>query len=89
MWSAEHDYNIPENLASDRYLPNDELNKAMADLQEFNPAIAQLQASNNIAAIAITSLKITNEVSNSSFGKEYSMVLKICIAEFFLLTMYT
>ncbi|KAJ9576207.1 hypothetical protein L9F63_006940 [Diploptera punctata] len=69
VWSAKNDFNLHENLASDRYLTNDELNKAMLDLQQLNPTVAEFQTSSNIAAVPVTSLKITHEVGSPEENK--------------------
>jgi hypothetical protein len=62
IWSFHNDYGLKENLASEIYLNNNELKKAMERLQNLNPLIAELQTSSNMVTRPITSLKLTHEV---------------------------
>ncbi|PSN43472.1 hypothetical protein C0J52_03215 [Blattella germanica] len=69
IWSHEHDYGLKVNLASDRYLTNDELLKTMSELEQLNPVVAELQASSSITAVPFTSLKLTHEVGSPDENK--------------------
>lgn len=62
LWSSRSDYGLKENLASGKYLSNNELRQAMASLETLNPLVAELHDNNNMVPLPITSLKLTDEV---------------------------
>jgi hypothetical protein len=69
LWSSHNDYGLKENLASGKYLSNDELKQAMASLERLNPSVAELHGSNNMVPLPITSLKLTHEVCLLSWSQ--------------------
>ncbi|KAJ4445265.1 hypothetical protein ANN_07066, partial [Periplaneta americana] len=69
IWSTRNDYGIQVNLESGRYLTNNELVEAMAEIEKLNPLVAELKASNNMVAVPIPSLKLTHEVGGPEENK--------------------
>ncbi|XP_021913626.1 carboxypeptidase D-like isoform X2 [Zootermopsis nevadensis] len=75
LWSSRSDYGLKENLASGKYLSNNELRQAMASLETLNPLVAELHDNNNMVPLPITSLKLTDEAGAPEENKFHIVLI--------------